>query len=180
MMKLIILLSSFFAIIQANSSLNIEGMNVFPVENANSFFDFFKGFGAGFVQAIDEDIDSLPQCALGFPCAIEEIREFVEYVKNMEEFDLVEFFKKLYDIVILGVSHCIESCVIPATYVAHFWPLIEGFTLESLKKILLRGLLLNAWTIIETSQDAIRTFINGDYYGCGICIGYITWCAVTR
>ena len=87
---------------------------------------------------------------------------------------------KFYSLVIMGGIGCLQSCMIPATYYMHFQPFFQGFNIETLKQVLLNGLMLNALVIYYNGVDAYNSFMEKDFYDCGLNLGVIFWCVLIR
>ncbi len=156
----------------------------FPVEkyteSLEGGIDILTGFFTGFFQTAKEDVLAIPDCFFGFPCAYSAISEFIIFVKEMEHFDIKEVAMKFYSLVVMGVIGCLQSCMIPYTYYMHFQPFFHGFNIETVKQFLLNGLMYNVMTIIYNGQDAIKAFMEQNYFDCGMNIGVIFWAVLVR
>ncbi len=149
-------------------------------ETVSGFADMFTGLWEGFSTTAVEDISAFPACLSGFPCAYSVVTEFIEYVREMKEFDITKFGKKLFSLLFMGVYGCIQPCMIPYTYYMHFSPFLEGFNLNTTKEALMNGVLYNIGTLIFSGKDAYTSLMNQNFYQFGVDMGVIFWCVLIR
>ena len=188
-MKVAVLVVLILAAVQAFPIDNLPQSQIFPdslsqitkeVDQLKGFFEIFTGFAAGFIQTAKEDFYAFPDCVYGFPCAYTVLADFVEYLREMDNFDIKKIFEKFYSLVIMGTIGCLQSCMIPYTYYMHFSPLLDGITSETIQQVLLNGLLYNILTIYFNGQDAVKAFMENDFYECGLNLGVIFWAVLIR
>ena len=181
-----ILFLGFLSVVLSSPVYSTETLATFKdvehfFDNVGNFLDIFSGIGNGIVQTAKNDVKAFPECVYGFPCAYGVIIEFIEYLKSIKKFDIVDFINKVKAILLQGLVGCLQPCIIPFTYIAHFYVLFKsGTVLERIQRFLLQGLVLSVAEIILGVQNIISALSTQNYYECGYSIGVIIWCVLIR